>query len=317
MEPPRKKRRANISGVQKEILCAFLEKNELLRNKKFTASFTFQDAQKMWKELTSELNAIPGGAQKDWKTWRKTWQDWKSNTKVKAAQEKRSARETGGGRPVTILKESDSAVLRLISKVALEGDSEVMESPAFFEFGDDFEYVDMGNFSSNSDRAIVETSKCISTTPSNTKVRANSTVIPTYSPNPDRADVESSENITKTPSTTKVRTETTMTTDVPTPSKVASEKPLTGNKKRLMKKQIRFHETTKFTNKIADVSEQDMISRREYYAAKLKLLERDVVAKERIALACDDALKLLHNFTANITVMHPDDEDPYNIIDEE
>ncbi|KAF2886019.1 hypothetical protein ILUMI_20154 [Ignelater luminosus] len=64
-----KSRLRNISK-QKTILSEYIEANSKLVSGRFSASFTFKDAQLKWEQLVATLNAIPG-AQKDWKKWRK------------------------------------------------------------------------------------------------------------------------------------------------------------------------------------------------------------------------------------------------------
>lgn len=118
------KRSGNISPEQKELLIAFIAQNDNLRNKKFTSSFTYKDAQNKWQEITNELNSIPGGSQKSSIKWRKTWQDLRTSVKQKVAKEKRHAMGTGGGQNIQLLNNRDAAVLDILSKVAVEGDPE-------------------------------------------------------------------------------------------------------------------------------------------------------------------------------------------------
>lgn len=52
------------------LLLDFLQKNPQLKSGKFTSSFTYKTAQKMWNDVSVILNAV-GPAQKNWNQWRK------------------------------------------------------------------------------------------------------------------------------------------------------------------------------------------------------------------------------------------------------
>ena len=182
------------------------------------------------------------------------------------------------------MNDSDSAMLNLISKVSLEGDAEVLESAVDFNFyhqhGDDnIKYFDRNIGSEAVEERVILSEKKQQTTYSSSKsvTLALSTIATSTTPN--------------------------------TTSKESSAK--SRPKTRMLKKQIRFEETTKFTNRIADFTEQDVQIRREYYAAKLHLLERDVEAKERIAAACEvinsKVLSDIGNATTNADVTEDED----------
>lgn len=47
-----------------------MQKHPELQSGKFSATFTFKHAQKLWEKATDELHKIPG-AVKSWKQWRK------------------------------------------------------------------------------------------------------------------------------------------------------------------------------------------------------------------------------------------------------
>ena len=97
---------------------------------------------------------------------------------------------------------------------------------------------------------------------------------------------------------------TSMTPNTTAKESSAKSRPKT----RMLKKQIRFEETKKFTNRMADFTEQDVQIRREYYAAKLNLLERDVKAKERITAACEViSSKVLSDIVTDADVTEDED----------
>lgn len=56
-------------------------------------------AQNEWQEIADILNSIPAGATKDWRHWRKTWQDLRSKAKSKKAAQCSYMGGTGGGKP--------------------------------------------------------------------------------------------------------------------------------------------------------------------------------------------------------------------------
>lgn len=66
-----KKRLAPIVQQQKDILSQFMESHEELNTGRFTNDFTKKKAQQLWEEVTSFVNAVPGGSKKNWVQWRK------------------------------------------------------------------------------------------------------------------------------------------------------------------------------------------------------------------------------------------------------
>ncbi|KAF5271165.1 hypothetical protein FQR65_LT09062 [Abscondita terminalis] len=126
--------------------CSKQQKNELvemvvndcdLLSGKLTNTFTFKQAQKRWEAIATKLNAIPGG-QKDWKQWRKTWQDIKSRTKTKKAAMIRHSQGTGGG-PVHVdtITPTEEKVLTIINPTSIVGDALVKEGKIEFIYGEE------------------------------------------------------------------------------------------------------------------------------------------------------------------------------------
>lgn len=62
-------------------------------------SFTYKTSQKYWLEIANQLNAVDP-VSKNWKQWRKTWQDIKSKAKAKGSEVKKRRGMTGGGEPI-------------------------------------------------------------------------------------------------------------------------------------------------------------------------------------------------------------------------
>lgn len=64
-------RSASMTQHQKVLLLEFLKNQEQLQSGRFTNTFTHKKAQQLWEEIATILNAVPGGAEKDWKQWRR------------------------------------------------------------------------------------------------------------------------------------------------------------------------------------------------------------------------------------------------------
>ncbi|KAJ3661697.1 hypothetical protein Zmor_006084 [Zophobas morio] len=82
-----------ITEVQKDILLNFVKGNPDLASGKFSATFTKKKAEELWKTVADELNATVG-PEKEWKAWRKTWQDMCIRTKQKSAANYKEMRVT-------------------------------------------------------------------------------------------------------------------------------------------------------------------------------------------------------------------------------
>lgn len=60
-----------LSAKQKEVLVNFIYARPDMYKGKLTATYTNAISIVLWQEVTCILNAIPGGAIKDWRQWRK------------------------------------------------------------------------------------------------------------------------------------------------------------------------------------------------------------------------------------------------------
>ncbi|KAG5890842.1 hypothetical protein JTB14_016275 [Gonioctena quinquepunctata] len=110
------------------------KENEPLLSGKFSQTFTFQDAKSKWQNIASILNSAPG-ASKDWKQWKKCWQDLRSKTKKKKSGKIKYARGTGGGPPLPPkLDITDELILSTIAPTAITGDTNIRETPIDFDF---------------------------------------------------------------------------------------------------------------------------------------------------------------------------------------
>lgn len=66
----KKKRSGNITEDQRCLLIEFMKVHPELVSGKFSKTFTYDHAAKLWQEVTEILNAC-NGAEKNWKSWRK------------------------------------------------------------------------------------------------------------------------------------------------------------------------------------------------------------------------------------------------------
>ncbi|KAJ8913395.1 hypothetical protein NQ315_008788 [Exocentrus adspersus] len=131
-----------------------MEEDQMLRRGKFSAEFSFKDAQIRWEKITNHLNSIPG-ARKNWKDWRRTWQDLKKNVKKKNTFIKQSSQVTGGGPPTCVtFTDDDNILLKILDGTTLTGDESVNESTVII---DDTKIVfDHDDFKENEENAGAE-----------------------------------------------------------------------------------------------------------------------------------------------------------------
>ncbi|KAK4882430.1 hypothetical protein RN001_005749 [Aquatica leii] len=84
------------------------------------------------ESIAANLNAVPGGVQKSWSSWKKSWQDIRSRTKNKLASIKRHSNATGGGEAhpetMTELEEDLLAIIKPVFEI--EGHQNVSQSMA-------------------------------------------------------------------------------------------------------------------------------------------------------------------------------------------
>ncbi|CAH1171086.1 unnamed protein product [Phaedon cochleariae] len=136
------------------LYCSQQQKNELVQllqsqqyavllTGKFTGNFTFKEAQEKWKEIASILNSIPG-CNKDWKHWRKTWQDIRSKTKKRQVDQTKYTRGIGGGPSTKCpLNENEKKIVSLINPTEITGNMNILETDITFSFEDIQQEVDI------------------------------------------------------------------------------------------------------------------------------------------------------------------------------
>ncbi|KAF5269895.1 hypothetical protein FQR65_LT05694 [Abscondita terminalis] len=75
-----------------------------------------EENRKLWQELAQQLNAV-GMGERTVEKWQKTWADFKSNLKKKAAEINRLRAQTGGGPPTEkILSDLEQRLLSLLGE---------------------------------------------------------------------------------------------------------------------------------------------------------------------------------------------------------
>ncbi|XP_031328555.1 uncharacterized protein LOC116164491 [Photinus pyralis] len=128
---------SRASEEQKLILVQFLKKNKNVVAGKTSPNFTNKNIHEKWKTVAASLNST-GRPYKDWKNWRKTWQDLYSRVKAKAARINRSTNQTGGGPPSDekLTTFEQDIVDTFIKPVVVEGDSLIKESVCNFHAND-------------------------------------------------------------------------------------------------------------------------------------------------------------------------------------
>ncbi|KAK4887353.1 hypothetical protein RN001_003624 [Aquatica leii] len=115
------------------MLVEYMKSKPQLISGKFSSSFTYKDAENEWQLKADSLNSMPEG-QKDWKGWRKAWQDFRSRTKVKLTKNRKEAQSTGGGVPhLSTMTDVEEDILDVIKKISVEGHN-VPESATGFTF---------------------------------------------------------------------------------------------------------------------------------------------------------------------------------------
>ncbi|XP_012543262.1 uncharacterized protein LOC105840755 [Monomorium pharaonis] len=131
----KKKRSGNITEEQKSLLIEFMKVHPQLVSGKFSKTFIYDNAAKLWQDVTEILNAC-NRAEKNWKLWRKCWQDYRSRSKTKQAEINTERHKTGGGTQYSaVLTPSEEQVLELIPSSLSKGHTDVLESCTDMIFG--------------------------------------------------------------------------------------------------------------------------------------------------------------------------------------
>ncbi|CAG9784260.1 unnamed protein product [Diatraea saccharalis] len=112
-----------LSQRQLEILLEFAESHQEIALGRFCGGpLSNQATKQAWEAIALQLNAVADGITKTPDQWRRYWIEFKAKVKAKAADVRRSASATGGGRSKLIpLSDFDQRVLALLGPVAVEG----------------------------------------------------------------------------------------------------------------------------------------------------------------------------------------------------
>ncbi|CAH1111715.1 unnamed protein product [Psylliodes chrysocephalus] len=89
-----KEKKLYCSQQQKQQLTEMVTKDKQLLSGKFSNNFTMKDSVEKWENIALALNSMPG-ANKEWKQWKKTWQDMKCSIKKKAYNNKKPYARNG------------------------------------------------------------------------------------------------------------------------------------------------------------------------------------------------------------------------------
>ncbi|CAH1104536.1 unnamed protein product [Psylliodes chrysocephalus] len=129
-------KKSYCSRKQKELLVELLKlkENEDLISGKFNQKFSYKDSENKWQKIAATVNAVPG-SQKDWKHWKKIWQDIRSKTKKRKAHNQQIC-GTGGGQKVVDITDTDEQILELIHPQLISENKDIEENKIVFDYVD-------------------------------------------------------------------------------------------------------------------------------------------------------------------------------------
>ncbi|XP_071455092.1 uncharacterized protein [Hetaerina americana] len=85
-----------VTEFQKEFLLKFLSENRRLLTTTVDETFTRQDHERLWGELSTALNSMGSGPVKSQSQWKKTWADMKREAREKFARMRYDPSKTAG-----------------------------------------------------------------------------------------------------------------------------------------------------------------------------------------------------------------------------
>ncbi|KYN21089.1 hypothetical protein ALC57_06544, partial [Trachymyrmex cornetzi] len=124
-----KARQGRANQRQIETLVGYLENHPHVASGKFNMMNAKENLDGSWEDLCSYLNSLAtDGKQKDVKSWKTTWRDYKSKVSDKI-QKLRSGRAKTGNNPINItLSDLDKRILGIIGHDYVEGLANVPDS---------------------------------------------------------------------------------------------------------------------------------------------------------------------------------------------
>ncbi|XP_059610548.1 myb/SANT-like DNA-binding domain-containing protein 4 [Phlebotomus argentipes] len=140
------------------VLIQFMEENVAFAKQKARGNMYEDGVRETWKDLADQLNSR-GPPVRDWKTWRKVWNDFKFETrkKIKLSKMHKTGRNGRVGLPQRSLElsENQRRVTKLLGLDPMESDNEqdaillnpaeVKRSPSSMESSSKIEFVSMSN----------------------------------------------------------------------------------------------------------------------------------------------------------------------------
>ncbi|XP_045194611.2 myb/SANT-like DNA-binding domain-containing protein 4 [Mercenaria mercenaria] len=120
-EQQKKKRRANFSIEELNVLTEEVSCNKRILFEKFSDTVTNEKKGKCWREIVVKVNAV-SCTERTMDEIRKKWSDWSSSVKVKASKFKTACNKTGGGKLESPkLTELEEKVISIIGPTAVDG----------------------------------------------------------------------------------------------------------------------------------------------------------------------------------------------------
>ncbi|RLU24778.1 hypothetical protein DMN91_002868 [Ooceraea biroi] len=127
--------RKKTTTEQRLIMLHFMEEHRDLAQNRIQGPNGKKQAALLWEQLATKLNSCGSGTTKSIDKWIKSWRDWRTDTKAKAAKNRNYCRGTGGGGPSpTPLLEIEERLISLIGVESVTGHSNVIDPAEILTF---------------------------------------------------------------------------------------------------------------------------------------------------------------------------------------
>lgn len=119
MQTSKKRRAPRTTNAQYALMLDFCSKHNILLNSRQSCNTagTAKEVDKLWSKLATALNNCGSGASKSVDQWKRTWVEWKSNTKRRCRE---VLVDQKNGVKVRGLTELEQRLMDLISTVSME-----------------------------------------------------------------------------------------------------------------------------------------------------------------------------------------------------